>query len=468
MAAGGHEETNKRIGDLLQEAGLVTEEQIMEALAQQGETRKRLGELLIEMNYISEEDFAKTLADQLYLPFIELGGRHIERQATELFPKRFALKHLCVPVERHEDSLLVAMADPLNLIALDDLEWSTRCQIRVAVGVHSEILDAIERGYPSSISLDDVHQLEEEAERAIAGIAAAPAKSCIYTVVSNKGGVGKTHFAINLAMCLAQAGKRVLLVDADLGNADVQIKVGVFPKLNLLDFLDKKCEFEDAIIETDFGFHFIGGVSGEFKLANLMYAQKVKFLTAFRTMAKEFDAVVLDLSAGITRTVLDFALAGDDLLVITTPQDIVAGYACLKAAFFRLKELEMRLFRRAEDYVMHTEMSAKVIFNRVSSKQQGIAEFRKMNRAIDQYVTQSGEQFHLDAHYLGSIPYDARQFIEAERLRRPIVAVTPEGPVAQCFRDIATTLVTSTTAKLEVEDSARRARRFANFLLDSE
>ena len=185
-------------------------------------------------------------------------------------------------------------------------------------------------------------------------------------------------------------------------------------------------------------------------------------------MAKEFDAVILDLSAGISRTVLDFALAGDDLLVITTPQDIVAGYACLKAAFYRLKELETRLFRRAENYVMHTEMSANVIFNRVNSKQQGIAEFRKMSRAIDQYVTQSSDQFRLDAHYMGSIPYDARQFLEAERMRRPIMVVGPDTPVAQCFRDIATSLTTSTTARLEQEDSTQRAQRFANFMLDNE
>ena len=100
MVARGHEETNKRIGDLLQESGLVSKEQILEALGQQGETRKRLGELLIDLEYVSEEDFARTLADQLNLPFVELEGRHIDRQATELFPKRFALKHLCVGIQQ--------------------------------------------------------------------------------------------------------------------------------------------------------------------------------------------------------------------------------------------------------------------------------------------------------------------------------------------------------------------------------
>jgi len=468
MGAHGHMETNKRIGDLLLEAGLVTKEHIEEAMSHQSEAHKRLGELLIEMGHVSEVDFAKTLANQLYLPFIELADRHIERPATELFPKRFALKHVCVPVERKEDTLLVAMADPLNLIALDDLEWSTRCRIRVAVAVHSDVLDAIERGYPSTIDRDEVHRLETETEHAVADMAAAPAESCVYTVVSNKGGVGKTHIAINLAVCLAQAGRRVLLIDTDLGNADVQIKVGVYPKLNLLDFLEKKCEIEDTIIETDFGFRFIGGVSGEFKLANLMYSQKVKFLTAFRTIAKEFDTVILDLSAGISRTVLDFALAGDELILVTTPQDIVAGYSCLKAAFFRMKELELRLFNRSEDYVMQTDMTARVIFNRVTSKQQGIEEFRKMKQAIGQYVVQTSDQFHLDARYLSGVPYDAPRFLEAERLRRPIAVVAPDSPVTQSFKEIANTLVSVATDALDQRDSAQRARRFANFLLDSE
>jgi len=468
MVAPDHKETNKRIGDLLKDAGLVTEEQVQEALDRQPGTRKRLGELLIDLGFISEEDFARTLADQLYLPFIELADRHIERQATELFPKRFALKHVCVPVERHEDTLLVAMADPLNLIALDDLEWSSRCRIRVAVAVHSDVLNAIERGYPSDLDREEVQVLETETENTIAEMAAMPARNCIYTVVSNKGGVGKTHLSINLAVCLAQTGKRVLLVDADLGNADIQIKVGVFPKLNLLDFMDKKCSFQDTIVDTDFGFQFVGGASGEFKLANLMYAHKVKFLTAFRTIARDYDAVILDLSAGITRTVLDFALAGDEMVLITTPQDIVAGYSCLKAAFYRLKELELRLFRRTENYVMQTTMTAGVIFNRINSTQQGIAEFRKMTRAIEQYVTQSGDQFELVAHYLGGIPYDAQQFMEAERLRRPILNIAPESQVAQCFKDIAGSLDASAADRLEHQDGARRAQRFANFLLDSD
>lgn len=464
-----HDEHSKvRIGDLLKEAGLVTEEQIQQAVASQDTTRKRIGELLIDMGAISEDDFAQALASQLNLPSIELADRHIDRQATELFPKRFALKHACIPVERDGDSLLVAMADPLNLVALDDLEWSTRCRIKVAVAVHSQVMAAIERGYPSSLSREEAHELEIETENAIAEMAQAKSRSVLLGVISNKGGVGKTHLSINMATCLAQAGSRVLLIDADLGNADVQIKVGVYPEHNLLDYLEKKCDLDDTIIKSDFGFHMIGGASGEFKLANMVYSQKVKFMTAFRDISKRFDVVILDLSAGITRSVLDFALAADDIVLVTTPQDIVSGYACLKAAFYRMKELELRLFQRSENYVMQTEMSAKVIFNRVNSMQQGVGEFRKMKQAIEQYTVQIGDQFDMNVEYVGAIPYDAELFIKAERARRPISMIEPDSKVSACFREIAKAIVVSATEKAEQQESARRAERFANIMLDGD
>jgi len=468
MADHDRENSNVRIGDLLKASGLVTEEQIRQALAKQATERKRLGELLIEIGAVSETDFAQTLANQLNLPFIELANRRIDRQATELFPKRFALKHLCVPVERDGDSLLVAMADPLNLVALDDLEWSTRCRIKVAIAVHTAILDAIERGYPSRLSREEAQQLEIETEQTISELSQSQSKSILLGVLSNKGGVGKTHLSINVATCLAQAGSRVLLIDADLGNADVQIKVGVYPKHNLLDFLEKKCTLEDTIIETEFGFNLIGGASGEFKLANMVYSQKVKFMTAFRDISKQFDVVILDLSAGITRSVLDFALAADDLVLVTTPQDIVAGYACLKAAFYRMKELELRLFQRSEDYVMQTDMSAKVIFNRVNSMQQGIGEFRKMKRAIEQYTVQTGDQFDMNVEYVGAVPFDSNLFVKAEQARKPVVIVEPDSKVTACFRDIAQNVVTAAAKSIEAKENAKRYQRFANFILDSE
>ena len=314
----------------------------------------------------------------------------------------------------------------------------------------------------------EVERLKMETWRTITEMAAAPAKSRLFTIISNKGGVGKTHLAVNLATCLGQCGKRVLLIDADLGNADVQIKVGVFPKLNLLDFLEKRCAISDTIIETEFGFCFIGGVSGDFKLANLLYAQKVKFLTAFRAIAKEFDVIIMDLSAGISRTVLDFALAGDELLLITTPRDIVAGYSCLKAAFFRMQEIERRLSERVAEYEMHTNLTAQIVFNRVRSTRQGILEFNKIERAVAEYVERKGGQFHLDVQHLGALPYDAQQFTQAERLRRPVVAIAPDGAVTRCFRNIAKGLICSPPAGPHQQDSTRRAQRFANFLVDSE
>ena len=81
--------------------------------------------------------------------------------------------------------------------------------------------------------------------------------------------MGKTHFSINLACALAKTGARVLLIDADLGSADISNKLAIFPKYHLMDFLEKDKHMQDLVVPTDFGFDLIGGTSGEFKLANL-------------------------------------------------------------------------------------------------------------------------------------------------------------------------------------------------------
>ncbi|MGI6397591.1 MAG: AAA family ATPase [Desulfomonilia bacterium] len=172
----------------------------------------------------------------------------------------------------------------------------------------------------------------------------------IIAVISNKGGVGKTHVSTNLATVAARKGKKVLLIDADLGNADISNKLALFPEYTLYDFLLGDVALEDMIQKTPYGFDLVGGSSGEFKLANINYVQRTKFIRAFRKVSEGYDITIFDLSAGIGTTVMDFALASDEMLIVTTPQDIIAGYACIKATFQRFKSIEESLMKKVEYY----------------------------------------------------------------------------------------------------------------------
>ncbi|MCK5558886.1 MAG: AAA family ATPase, partial [Candidatus Hydrogenedentes bacterium] len=357
--------------------------------------------------------------------------------------------------------LSVAMTDPLDLVALDDLRLSSGMEIQASIAVKSDLLDAIEYYYPTTTPIiGDVEELEEAVRHTIAAIEETGQKTRTCSIISNKGGVGKTHVAINLAYCIAKRGREVLLIDGDLGNADIGIKVGVFPKHNLLDFFNKAKNIEEIIEDTVFGFKFIGGVSGEFRLANLAYTQKLRFITNFHRVSSLFDVVIFDLGAGIHRNVLDFALATDETLIVTTPQDIVSGYACLKASFYRFKDLETRLAERAVDYKPETTYRPRVILNQVADTEQGQREFDKIVAAAQKHLAETDNHFQMDMNYLGGILYDKEHFRQAERMHKPFIELFPNRQTSQCVYQVAGALL---SRGQEVSPSTSFKTRFSRF-----
>ncbi|GEM_PF-245782 len=457
---------NKRIGELLIEAGLVTEEQVDRIIAENQGVRKRLGEILIDSGIVSETDFAQTLSTQLDIEFIDLNSVTVQRNALELFPRNFAEKHLCIPLNATEDRILVAMSDPLNLIAMEDLELSTRRTVEARIATKSQVEEAIKENYPKiKPPAESVADLEKAVQSAIADAGAEELQTRIFSVVSNKGGVGKTHVAVNMAYCIAKRGKKVLLIDGDLGNANVGIKVGIYPHHNLLDFFDGTKEIDEIITESDYGFDFIGGVSGDFKLANLNYAQKLRFVRNFHAVSRDYEVVVFDLGAGIHRTTLDFALAADQVIILTTPQDIVSGYACLKASFYRHCQIEKGLTEKAQDYDPELVFRPKVIINQVVQMDQAEREFSKIVTAASKHAVTEADGYELDVGYLGGIVYDKQYFREAEQKRRPFVELYPNRKASQCIHEIVARMVPVSTAAVDMPASfQQRFRRFVGII----
>lgn len=169
--------------------------------------------------------------------------------------------------------------------------------------------------------------------------------SRIIAVTSGKGGVGKTNLAVNLALALCQMDYRVVLIDVDLGLANVDIVLGITLKYNLGHVINGEKTLRDIIVEGPLGLKIISGGSGITELANLNGYRLEAFVASFEQLNQEFDFVILDTGAGVHRSVISFVLAATDVIVVTTPEPtaITDAYGLLKIIHQRAPHSRVRL-----------------------------------------------------------------------------------------------------------------------------
>jgi type IV pilus assembly protein PilB len=146
----------RRLGELLVEAGLLTQEKLTEALNTQKNTGKRLGQTLIEMNAISEEEMAFALAMQLKIPYVDLKNLEVPNKILEAIPEEISRKFLCIPIALKSSVLDVAMADPLDLNMMKDLQFITGYNIQPAISTSTQILDLLQKHYHPDKSIGDI------------------------------------------------------------------------------------------------------------------------------------------------------------------------------------------------------------------------------------------------------------------------------------------------------------------------
>jgi flagellar biosynthesis protein FlhG len=283
-------------------------------------------------------------------------------------------------------------------------------------------------------------------------------KALTISIISNKGGVGKTHLAINLAYALGKTGARVLLIDGDLGNADISNKLSIFPEKRLKDFLEKKQDIEDLVFSTNYNFDLISSSSGDLSLANLYYAQKIKFINKFKHISSNYDITIFDLGAGISRTVIDIALAADHTVIVTTPRDLISGYACAKAAFSRFKEIERNLKVKLHHYDPSRMFSPMFVINQVSCIEHGGKLYEKIKNTAERNMNNNGNFFSIKPEYLGPVLYDHDSLRTVEQKRRPLLYHFPNMKVSRCIQNLSTRFVNS-------EDHVvKHQNRFLNIL----
>lgn len=401
----------------------------------------------------------RALARKCGMPYIDLEKEVPDRRCLDLLKEVFARNYTSIPVRFLNGGVLVAIGDPSRKEVVETLSFHMGKKIYPALGDKTAIRRAIELHYPGSP--EDVQPQAEDGPQD----SPEPAREHrIISVISNKGGVGKTHVSTNLATVAAREGKKVLLIDADLGNADISNKLALFPEYTLYDFLLGDVALKDMIQKTSYGFDLVGGSSGEFKLANINYVQRTKFIRAFRKVSEGYDITIFDLSAGIGTTVMDFALASDEMLIVTTPQDIIAGYACIKATFQRFKNIEESLLKKVENYEPERVYQPWVIMNQIASLKQGLFLFNRICQTADERINNMEPMFSIKPEYLGGILYDRDTFKKAETNRKPLTTVSPRSNPAQCMEYLGKTLLERPDQRTHSQQIKTGLGRFATIL----
>ncbi|NLL72046.1 MAG: MinD/ParA family protein, partial [Clostridiales bacterium] len=212
--------------------------------------------------------------------------------------------------------------------------------------------------------------------------------SRVITVTSGKGGVGKSSISINLAIALSRLGKRVVILDADFGLANVEVMLGVRPKYNLADLMFRGKNLSDIVTKGPENIGFISGGSGIQELTNLTKDQIIYLIRKLVELDKTADIIIIDTGAGINDSVLEFVAASSEILLVTTPDptSITDAYALLKT------------LNRKSDF-SRDDTDIKVIANRVSSDDNGEDIYEKLNVVSNRFL-------NLRLEYLGYVPLD--------------------------------------------------------------
>lgn len=186
----------------------------------------------------------------------------------------------------------------------------------------------------------------------------------VITVTSGKGGVGKTNITVNLAIALSEMGKRVTILDADFGLANIDVLLGIIPKYTLVDVIyDNKNIFE-VLSDGPKNIRFLSGGSGVEELLKLDKVQLEKFVANISLLDRLSDVILIDTGAGLSDNVMSFVMAADEVLLVTTPEptSITDAYALIKMVSNRDKNKKIRVIvNRAEN-----ANEAKDILNKLS------------------------------------------------------------------------------------------------------
>lgn len=236
----------------------------------------------------------------------------------------------------------------------------------------------------------------------------------VIAVTGGKGGVGKTNVSVNLATALAEMGHETVLLDADLGLANVDVLLGLRPKKNISDVLDGTCSLEEVMLKAGERFRIVPASSGTQEMTSLSAHEHAELIHAFNSIADNLDVLIVDTAAGISDSVVNFVRAAQEVLVVVCdePTSITDAYALIKLLN---RDYQMTRFR--------------VLANMVLTEQEGRNMFNKLLTVTDRFLD-------VTLQYVGSIPYD-ENVRKAVQKQVPVLKAFPKSKVALALRQLA-------------------------------
>ena len=242
-----------------------------------------------------------------------------------------------------------------------------------------------------------------------------PPSTKVITVTGGKGGVGKTNVTLNMGVGLARQGKKVMILDGDLGLANIDVMLGLRTNKNLSHVLAGQCSLQDIVVEGPYGIKIIPASSGTQSMAELSPEQHVCLIRAFSGLSDELDVLLVDTAAGISDMVLSFSRSAQDVMIVLCdePSSITDAYALMKILN---REHDIRRF--------------KIVANMVRSYREGRDLYLKLTRVTDKFLNANLE-------LVACIPLDdrVRQALKQQRL---VIEAYPRCPAALAFSALAT------------------------------
>jgi flagellar biosynthesis protein FlhG len=237
----------------------------------------------------------------------------------------------------------------------------------------------------------------------------------VIAVASGKGGVGKTNVSVNLATAFSMMGRKVMILDADLGLANVDVMLGLQPEYNLSHVVKGERQLEEVIVEGPAGIHIIPASSGVQQMAELTPAEHAGLIRAFSELSIDVDVLLVDTAAGISDSVVSFSKAAQEVVVVVCdePASITDAYALIKLLN---RDHDIRRFR--------------ILANMAHSPQEGRELYAKLLRVTDRFL----DDVVID--YMGAVPYD-ESMRKAIKRQKAVVEAYPRSKAAQAFRTLA-------------------------------